>query len=94
MLISSVSFCGTFGTNISQAQTVDEEVLTLAPAACARVQVVRVQPVGSVHLSQQLPDVHHLRLSGGKGKGFAIPNRLDTDIGTTPEITESLAVSC
>ena len=35
-------------------------VLTLSPAACARVQVVWVQPVGTVHLRQQLADVHHL----------------------------------
>lgn len=36
------------------------EVLTLAPASCTRIQVVGVKPIGSVHLSQQLPYVHHL----------------------------------
>lgn len=35
-------------------------VLTLTPAARARIQVVWVEPVGSVHFGKQLPDVHHL----------------------------------
>lgn len=34
--------------------------LTLSPAARAGVQVVWIEPVGSVHLGQQLSDVHHL----------------------------------
>lgn len=41
--------------------------LTLAPAARARVQVVWVEPVGSVHFGQQLPDVHHLQLAQDTG---------------------------
>lgn len=35
-------------------------LLTLAPAACAGIQVVWVESVGSVHFGQQLSDMHHL----------------------------------
>lgn len=43
-------------------------LLTLSPAARAGVQVVWIEPVGSVHLGQQLSDVHHLQTATNTAK--------------------------
>lgn len=63
-----------------------EGQLTLAPAARAGVQVVWIEPVGSVHLGQQLSDVHHLKTTTKTTQVWEAGTKLFKTLATIEDI--------